>query len=170
MDDKTSDPAASGTNPCWMIIDLDLQHEPISHGILGDRMEICCHECNSKFQNKTLLDLHAKQNFHAPFACRCSKTFSRQDCLARHLQEFSLTASFPCPYCEKHDGKKAFKRRDHLTQHLRGHHRMERETLTSTQSGRAKSVRRPQDKTLSCPQEDCFSHRDQGFHPKQLEV
>ncbi|PMD19706.1 hypothetical protein NA56DRAFT_705416 [Hyaloscypha hepaticicola] len=98
------------------------------------------HECNSTFQNKTLLDLHAKQSFHAPFAYRYSKTFSRQDCLARHLQKFNLTASFPCPYCEKHDGKKAFKRRDHLTQHLRGHQRMERETLTSTQSGRARSV------------------------------
>ncbi|KAK4444735.1 hypothetical protein QBC34DRAFT_180018 [Podospora aff. communis PSN243] len=70
-------------------------------------------------------------------ACLCGNTFSRKDALNRHIQTASRRSSqaflgsdtsdlYPCTLCDKHRGTNAFKRRDHLRQHLgvKGLHKM----------------------------------------------
>ncbi|KAM7203193.1 hypothetical protein V8F20_004135 [Naviculisporaceae sp. PSN 640] len=87
--------------------------------------------------------------------CRCGKTFSRRDSLKRHIQTvtgsirvasietvsclFPLTVGstnvvqqhdpYPCLLCNKHRGARSFLRRDHLRQHLRVYHKMNREAI-----------------------------------------
>ncbi|KAK3369949.1 hypothetical protein B0H63DRAFT_514180 [Podospora didyma] len=77
-------------------------------------------------------------------ACICGKSFTRADSLRRHIQfashraratlAFSVTSGtreaadlFPCVACDKHRGNESFTRRDHLRQHLRVYHKMNKE-------------------------------------------
>ena len=110
-----------------------------------------CAQCNTTFDNQARLEQHASESGHASFLCDyqdCGKTFSRLDTYQRHQKKHQEDANrFPCKYCKKYRGMNGFKRKDHLTQHLRGYHHIG--------EGEAKSlwtVRR------SCNHVDCPEH------------
>ncbi|KAE9369755.1 hypothetical protein N431DRAFT_53088 [Stipitochalara longipes BDJ] len=84
-----------------------------------------CNQCSQPFPHKSALDKHAKQTRHKAHACSCGITFTRFDVLNRHVQSFNPKTVYPCSYCSKYTGMSAFTRRDHLTQHLRGFHKIE---------------------------------------------
>jgi hypothetical protein len=84
-----------------------------------------CHECQHIARTPIGLGYHASTLGHAAFACddpTCSKTFSRLDTYQRHKKSHQKDAKrHPCKYCKKHRGSNGFKRKDHLTQHLRNY-------------------------------------------------
>ncbi|KAF4636822.1 hypothetical protein G7Y89_g1270 [Cudoniella acicularis] len=91
-----------------------------------------CSKCFAHFRTNSALNNHAKITRHAAYKCTCQATFSRLDCLNRHVQDFVTgpgAGAFPCRYCRKHIGDKAFTRKYHLAQHLRGYHKIETELL-----------------------------------------
>lgn len=76
----------------------------------------------------------------------CDSTFTRLDVMNRHyLIHAADTKRYPCPHCKKYKGKYGFKRKDHLTQHLRGYHHIGVDDVKS--EGR------------SCPRRDCPEYR-----------
>jgi hypothetical protein len=123
------------------------------HGISQTQSRIYCQECNFQFPNRSLLDKHAKETQHAPYRCKCGKGFSRLDVIGRHIQSSLATNSYPCPYCKKHRGSRAFVRRDHLTQHLRGYHNMESEN--HSEEDQFQPSPRKRNKTFKCPHGTC---------------
>ncbi|KAH6714420.1 hypothetical protein BKA61DRAFT_605232 [Leptodontidium sp. MPI-SDFR-AT-0119] len=127
--------------------------------ILHHRVESCgenaCHECSLQFPHISALNTHAKLTQHAPYACNCGSTFARFDILDRHLRTFNPQKFYPCLFCSKHSGQGAFKRLDHLTQHLRGYHNHEISAKSSDHPHLLLAQFR-------CPHEDCFYHQD-GF-------
>lgn len=112
-----------------------------------------CPGCD--FSGPFLIDLaaHAATTGHAPFACSyksCEREFSRSDSLKRHIaQHLESQPRYECPHCYKHNGEKAFKRRDHLTQHLRGYHNIGVDAMRS--------------KSNSCPHATCDQYRPGVF-------
>ncbi|KAF2817265.1 uncharacterized protein BDZ99DRAFT_12180 [Mytilinidion resinicola] len=87
---------------------------------------------------------------HAAFACDaedCLATFTRFDTYERHKNLHEDDGErFPCFYCRKHRGANGFKRKDHLMQHLRNYHNMEKGT-SNVFGGR------------SCPYEGCPEYK-----------
>jgi uncharacterized Zn-finger protein len=85
-----------------------------------------CQQCKTPFDSPRWMDSHAYTTGHNPFICNhqdCGKTFSRFDTYQRHQTAHQEDAKrFPCKYCKKYRGTNGFKRKDHLTQHLRGYH------------------------------------------------
>jgi len=85
-----------------------------------------CDECMYVGKNQFEVGLHASNTGHASFICKhdgCEKKFSRLDTYQRHQRTHREDAKrFPCKYCRKYRGKNAFKRKDHLTQHVRNYH------------------------------------------------
>jgi len=85
-----------------------------------------CDECMYVGSGQYGLGLHASNTGHASFICKhdgCEKKFSRLDTYQRHQRTHREDAKrFPCKYCKKYRGKSAFKRKDHLTQHVRNYH------------------------------------------------
>ncbi|KAI1635971.1 hypothetical protein F4809DRAFT_641955 [Biscogniauxia mediterranea] len=59
--------------------------------------------------------------------CVCGVRFTRSDALQRHItcKSKSVTPQYPCRFCNRHQGDKAFLRRDHLAQHLKIYHKIE---------------------------------------------
>ncbi|KAI1320499.1 hypothetical protein F5Y16DRAFT_405579 [Xylariaceae sp. FL0255] len=59
-----------------------------------------------------------------PYTCRCGGLFASKFTITRHIAKFDSDSipEFPCPECDAHQGNSAFKRRDHLMQHLRVSH------------------------------------------------
>ncbi|KAH6996991.1 hypothetical protein EDB80DRAFT_138629 [Ilyonectria destructans] len=87
-----------------------------------------CIECGSARKMKSDLDVHGTHQGHSPFACTCGRRFSRSDVLARHLKTKNNTQpQHPCPYCKRHRGRSAFRRRDHLKQHIVEYHKFDNE-------------------------------------------
>lgn len=91
-----------------------------------------CPECYEAFSRVLDLEEHGRQTKHGAFRCIvCQRGFTRQDALTRHRKVHeSLTTQrqYSCTYCRKYNGPKAFKRRDHLRQHLRKMHRVDPDT------------------------------------------
>lgn len=55
----------------------------------------------------------------------CGRTFGRLDTLKRHLLIHQGSGkSYSCPHCPKYQEDGAFRRKDHLTQHMRQFHRI----------------------------------------------
>jgi len=85
-----------------------------------------CDECMHVGKTQDAIALHASNTGHASFICKnedCEKKFSRLDTYQRHQRTHREDAKrFPCKYCKKYRGKSAFKRKDHLTQHVRNYH------------------------------------------------
>ncbi|KAI0430376.1 hypothetical protein F5Y09DRAFT_307999 [Xylaria sp. FL1042] len=101
-------------------------------GLQFELARLACFVCSSTFRNDTELLKHGKDTNHQPYACYCGKTFSRLSTITRHLGSRAAasvtsdaSAKYSCPVCTKYDGEKAFGRRDHLLQHLRGHHKFD---------------------------------------------
>jgi len=94
-------------------------------------------------------------NFHTP-----------PDVLHRHIQTFQPAKFYPCPHCKRHRGSRAFVRRDHLTQHLRGYHNIEAGNESDEdQSQQSPSRKR---KTFQCPHEPC-SYSGGTFPPLDIQ-
>jgi len=84
-----------------------------------------CPICFVTFSRASDIEDHAKETKHKPFACSvCNRLFSRQDALTRHREIHESQKRYPCAICEKCRGPVAFRRRDHLRQHLRKKHRV----------------------------------------------
>lgn len=84
-----------------------------------------CPICHITFSRASEIEDHARETKHKPFACTICKTlFSRQDALTRHREIHESQKRYPCAWCEKYRGPGAFRRRDHLRQHLRKKHRV----------------------------------------------
>lgn len=103
-------------------------HSPITHSKSLHTPPNTCISCYSNFQSNTALQEHSKQAGHPSYECTCGSGFSRADSLNRHVRDF-LPGTYPCTFCTRHVGNAAFKRKYHLTQHLKGYHKMGNETL-----------------------------------------
>ncbi|KAN0099238.1 hypothetical protein V8E51_013013 [Hyaloscypha variabilis] len=130
-----------------------------AHYQVASQGEILCNECSERFPHKSALDNHAKQTQHGAYVCNCGVTFTRLDVLGRHIQTFNRSKSYPCTYCSKFSGPEAFTRRDHLTQHLRGYHKIENSTESTTNPQLLDSAGNAKASSLSCPHEDCMYHQ-----------
>jgi hypothetical protein len=81
--------------------------------------------CTKSFSRVLELEKHAKDAKHKPFVCReCKACFSRQDALSRHREIHDSQKLYPCLLCDKYRESAAFRRRDHLRQHLWKKHRV----------------------------------------------
>jgi hypothetical protein len=130
---------------------------PPLHAQIQQQTSNTCQQCNKQSRNKTALDTHARQTQHSPYACICGVTFSRFDVLARHLDKFDPKTFYPCPYCSRFTGSKAFPRQDHLTQHLQNYHNID--VFDTAQNPRPLSTATKSRKTIqTCPHEDCTYH------------
>jgi hypothetical protein len=126
---------------------------------------IYCQQCNLHFPSRALLASHARETQHAPYRCQCGTTFSRLDVLRRHIQSFQPEISYPCLHCKKHRGPRAFRRLDHLTQHLRGYHNIESGDESDEISSQTSPPKRKT--TFKCPHEICSYSGTLGSHPNQ---
>lgn len=75
-------------------------------------------------EDTTCLELRSK----TPFEAWCFETptlLHNQPLPLRNKKSISQEPLFPCTMCNKYSGKKAFKRKDHLDQHLRSFHNVE---------------------------------------------
>ncbi|CAN9225626.1 unnamed protein product [Alternaria sp. RS040] len=85
-----------------------------------------CDQCMEMFTSAENLGWHASNLGHTAFICKqedCEIGFTRLDTYLRHQRSHQKDARrFPCKYCKKYRGKNGFKRKDHLTQHVRNYH------------------------------------------------
>ncbi|CAG8960729.1 hypothetical protein HYFRA_00002265 [Hymenoscyphus fraxineus] len=107
------------------------QHSTVSTGTTHFQSPITpntCSSCYTVFGSNTSLQDHSKQSGHSSYKCTCGSGFSRIDSLNRHIRDF-LPGIYACTFCTRHVGNNAFRRKYHLIQHLKGYHKMGRETL-----------------------------------------
>ena len=113
-----------------------------------------CSECGAAFSAKYELSEHAEETGHAAFICEqpnCGSAFSRYDTYERHLKIHEDDVKrYACPHCKKHRGVNGFKRKDHLTQHLRNYHHIGEDEARSSPYGIGGK---------SCPHKDCSEWR-----------
>ncbi|OTB16132.1 hypothetical protein K445DRAFT_95771 [Daldinia sp. EC12] len=92
--------------------------------------EYSCAECNGSFRFRHELEEHVISSHHSPYACSCGKRFSRTDTLRRHINSFDAKShSYPCYDCRSYRDGNAFRRRDHLLQHLRNYHNLDAQRI-----------------------------------------
>lgn len=81
-----------------------------------------CSECGELFGKSYMLDAHTKNTKHRAWACcDCRKTYVRISTLSRHRRTVHVDKETYC--CGLCGDDKAFRRMDHLRQHLREVHR-----------------------------------------------
>ncbi|MCJ1430734.1 hypothetical protein MMC27_000084 [Xylographa pallens] len=106
--------------------DLSTEAEDVDHGPTGSTSGHVCHECGAAEASTYELEKHAYATGHGVRRCKCGKGFTRMADLKRHLENFKPEgAKHPCTLCRLYRGDDAFKRKDHLTQHLRGFHKID---------------------------------------------
>ncbi|KAI1113327.1 hypothetical protein F5Y14DRAFT_442013 [Nemania sp. NC0429] len=68
-----------------------------------------------------------------PFKCACGKQFTRLHTLQRHIQATRkhVLPEYPCSKCTAYQGRRGFKRKDHLVQHLRAFHKYDNDRLAA---------------------------------------
>ncbi|EME49263.1 hypothetical protein DOTSEDRAFT_68136 [Dothistroma septosporum NZE10] len=84
-----------------------------------------CKECDSRFLTASSLETHARDLFHKTFVCSepgCDKSYCRMDLYTRHKKDHKPSKMHFCDHCPRNRAK-SFKRKDHLTQHVRNCHR-----------------------------------------------
>ena len=130
----------------------------LNHGHSSSRRT--CSQCNEVFRSVGRLECHASHEQHTPYMCKCGQRFSRSDVLDRHLSQFVLEArKYPCDYCKRHKGESAFRRKDHLTQHLRGYHHID----VGKEAEAERSI------LLACAHPSCPQHRGPAFFRSTLQ-
>lgn len=122
------------------------------HHLNNDHVELrTCHQCGEVFWCREALSGHAASTGHAAYACEevgCEATCSRYDVYVRHKAlHREDVPRFPCPHYKRHRGRDGFKRKDHLTQHLRNYHHIGEEDVVGD--------------SKSCYHEDCSAYREQ---------
>lgn len=126
---------------------------PDEHGRVQSADPNTCMECQETFENPTHLIFHSLAESHSPFMCKCRKIFTRRDVLDRHVKAHQPELQkYACPYCKSGLGRKSFKRKDHLTQHIRGYHHIGNEEYHQ-------NTRR----IYLCPHSDCLQYREPNF-------
>jgi hypothetical protein len=139
-----------------------IPHTPAHHPVWDDST-ITCAECNETFDSAYELLEHADNRQHSPYACSCGVKFVRNDALKRHIASYlKENAKYACTFCRRHRGKHAFRRKDHLVQHLRGYHKMEREEISNVLPLGAQGTNWGLE-ALICPHADCEAYRDNVF-------
>ena len=84
-----------------------------------------CKACDSPFLTASSLEVHARDLCHKTFACSepgCDKSYCRMDLYTRHKKDHKPSEMHHCAFCPR-NRVKSFKRKDHLTQHVRNCHR-----------------------------------------------
>jgi hypothetical protein len=113
-----------------------------------------CDQCLEVFRCIQSLEMHTYMTGHIGFICKqddCEKGFSRWDTYTRHQRTHQKDARrFPCKYCKKYKGKNGFKRKDHLTQHVRNYHHIGEDDISSRHWRKW------------CPKLDCTESRPAG--------
>ena len=111
-----------------------------------------CDECGFVGRTDAEIAFHASISGHAAFVCKttgCERTFSRLDTYHRHERSHNSNSKrYPCQYCKKYRGRHGFKRKDHLTQHIRKYHHI----------GEGEAVGSVLDRKW-CPKPDCSEAR-----------
>ena len=83
-----------------------------------------CEQCNHSFSTSQKLETHARLEKHRAFFCKqCNKGYSRRDTYVRHTAKHKTSELFYCEICQLNKETKAFKRKDHLRQHVKIHER-----------------------------------------------
>lgn len=112
-----------------------------------------CMECSESFGSNNALNDHGSIESHTAFMCKCGKGYTRSDVLDRHLKSYQpALRKYTCPHCKSNSGGKSFKRKDHLTQHIRGYHHIGTEGLHHLCSY-----------VYLCPHSDCLQYREPDF-------
>ncbi|KAJ3562280.1 hypothetical protein NPX13_g8621 [Xylaria arbuscula] len=146
---------------CWSTLRAHRisPHSPRHHLVWNDSA-ISCAECGEISKDESELVSHAKNKKHSPYACSCGVKFARINVLNRHVRSFlKESAKYQCTFCKRHRGKNAFRRRDHLVQHLRGYHKMDPEEINDVSpTSRVQSRWIP-----CCPHPNCAAYRDDDF-------
>lgn len=128
---------------------------PDEHGRVESAHPNTCMECQESFKNRDSLIRHGEDESHAPFMCKCGKSFTRPDVLQRHVKvNQPELQKFTCPHCKSCPGGKSFKRRDHLTQHIRGYHHIDIGTEKYRLNGYY---------IYLCPHSDCPQYQEPDF-------
>ena len=121
-----------------------------------------CDECMFVGSSAYELGLHALDEGHLSFVCKhegCEKKFARLDTYQRHGRVHREDAKrFPCKHCKKYRGRNGFKRKDHLTQHIRNYHHIGEDDQVA-------SFHRKW-----CPKKDCTESKPVGAHPKDTGI
>ncbi|KAI1739469.1 hypothetical protein F4680DRAFT_421684 [Xylaria scruposa] len=123
---------------------------PTSHGRLEFLPPFACIVCFEVFRNDNQLLEHGRNAGHRPYSCNCGRTYSRLYALTRHLSSRSVAsvtgsvgAKHSCPLCTKYDGESGFNRRDHLRQHLRVFHKLDKKGMESIMDSIGRSAPAP---------------------------
>lgn len=120
-----------------------------------------CMECLESFKDPIVLFVHYKRESHTPFMCKCRKRFTRLDVLVRHVRTNKAEAQkYACPHCKSCPGGKSFKRKDHLTQHIRGYHHIVID----------KYHHMDEYFDFLCPHPDCLQYRQPDFADLALDI
>lgn len=121
-----------------------------------------CYERGALINDRSSLQRHVLSTGHASFVCPidgCQSTFSRVDVLEHHQFAHSATTTrYPCKYCKKYRGQDGFKRKDHLTQHVRNYHHI----------GEAKSKYGREESLMSCSHTACSMYKPEAFHDQSF--
>ncbi|TVY40177.1 RB-associated KRAB zinc finger protein [Lachnellula occidentalis] len=129
------------------------------HGRFTTPTPFDCVECGESVASKPDLLRHAKEKQHQPYSCECGAFFSRLDVLNRHLMSLGTDdPKYPCKYCRRHRGANGFRRRDHLTQHIRNYHHLEMDDESTGVSASRFELYFP-----VCTHSDCPQYRDEAF-------
>ncbi|QIX02340.1 hypothetical protein AMS68_007857 [Peltaster fructicola] len=86
---------------------------------------ITCAQCKRPYGNYKKLEEHGKRSGHLPFQCprvHCSKLLPRRDTFKRHVDSHLHTLQLRCKQCAEVGVEKQFKRKDHLSQHMKKCH------------------------------------------------
>ncbi|XP_062602951.1 zinc finger protein 532-like [Saccostrea cucullata] len=94
-----------------------------------------CPDCDEKFQSKTDLDNHRKDEHSNLFPCHlCGLTYESQQSLRKHLRvsHEGKTHVYPCVICRKRGIRRIFTNVLVLEKHLASKHRMSKNQMSSS--------------------------------------
>ncbi len=105
-----------------------------------------CRQCGESFKSQAGPNNHALRSKHGSYECKCGQKFTRSDVIRRHLDRYQpAIARYSCLLCPRHRGDNSFRRKSHLTKHLRGYHNL--------------TLEQRHYYSEPCPFPDCPNHR-----------